>query len=84
MTEFEKILLQKLEEKDQLIMSLQATIAMQQASSEAMVETINELNKTVAELRQTVAELNEKLNKNSNNSSKPPSSDGYNKPPMWS
>ena len=81
MTEFEKILLQKLEEKDQLIMSLQATIAMQQASSEAMVETINELNKTVAELRQTVAELNEKLNKNSNNSSKPPSSDGYNKPP---
>lgn len=82
MTEFEKILLQKLEEKDQLIMSLQTTIATQQASSEAMAETINELNKTVAELRQTVAELNEKLNKNSNNSSKPPSSDGYNKPPV--
>ena len=81
LTEFEKILLQKLEEKDQLIMSLQNTILMLQDSAKATAETINELNKTVAELRQTIAELKEKLNKNSNNSSKPPSSDGYNKPP---
>jgi transposase len=50
-------------------------------------ETINELrriidnlNKTIDGLNQTIKELTEKLNKNSRNSSKPPSSDGLNKP----
>ena len=66
LTEFEKVLLQKLEEKDHLIASLQSVISSMQAS-------INELN-------QTIAALKEQLKKNSNNSSKPPSSDGYRKP----
>lgn len=81
MTDFEKILLQKLEEKDKLILSLQATISALQNSADAMAAINEELNKTIAELNQTIAELKAKLNKNSNNSSKPPSSDGYQKPP---
>ena len=35
---------------------------------------------TIAKLNQTIQELKEQLNKNSKNSSKPPSSDGYKKP----
>ena len=35
---------------------------------------------TIAELNQTIQELKEQLNKNSKNSSKPPSSDGFKKP----
>ncbi len=39
------------------------------------------LTATINELRQTIRELEEKKNKNSKNSSKPPSSDGYAKKP---
>ncbi|KAI4445435.1 hypothetical protein C823_007549 [Eubacterium plexicaudatum ASF492] len=35
------------------------------------------LTATIAELNQTIQELKEQINKNSKNSSKPPSSDGY-------
>ena len=38
------------------------------------------LTATVKELNQTIKELKEQLNKNSKNSSKPPSSDGLKKP----
>ena len=38
------------------------------------------LTATIAELNQTIQELKEQLNKNSKNSSKPPSSDGLKKP----
>ena len=38
------------------------------------------LNTSIEQLNQTITELNEKLNKNSKNSSKPPSSDGLKKP----
>lgn len=41
---------------------------------------ISELTAVIEELTQKVAELTEKLNKNSNNSSKPPSTDGFKKP----
>lgn len=37
------------------------------------------LTATIAELNQTIQELKEQLNKNSKNSPKPPSSDGYKK-----
>jgi transposase len=74
MTELEKILLQKLEEKDQLITSLQATISTFQNSVDTMAQTIAELN-------QVIADLKEQLHKTSKNSSKPPSSDGCRKPP---
>ena len=47
------------------------------------IETLTAQNQaltaTVAELNQTIKELKEKLNKNSKNSSKPPSSDGLKK-----
>lgn len=66
LTEFEQVLLQRLEEKDQMIASLQATISSLQTSME--------------EMSQVIAALKEQLKKNSNNSSKPPSSDGYRKP----
>ena len=43
-------------------------------------QIINNLNQTIDKLNQTIKELTEKSNKNSRNSSKPPSSDGLNKP----
>lgn len=48
----------------------------------ALTKQVDELNATVRELTQTVRELKEQLNKNSKNSSKPPSSDGLKKPPV--
>ena len=50
------------------------------AQNAAMAEQISQLTKTVEELNQTIKQLQERLNKNSKNSSKPPSSDGFNKP----
>ena len=42
---------------------------------------LSDLTAKIAELQQTIKELEEKKNKNSKNSSKPPSSDGYAKKP---
>ena len=46
-----------------------------------LTDQVDELNAAVRELNQTIRELKEQLSKNSNNSSKPPSSDGLMKPP---
>lgn len=43
-------------------------------------DTVTQLTATIKELNKTIKELEEKLNKNSKNSSKPPSSDGLKKP----
>ena len=45
-----------------------------------LTATVDSMNLTIAELNQTIKELKEQLNKNSKNSSKPPSSDGLKKP----
>lgn len=47
-----------------------------------LTDQVDVLNATVRELNQTIRELKEQLSKNSNNSSKPPSSDGLRKPPV--
>lgn len=51
------------------------------AQNAAMAEQISQLTKTVESLNQTIQKLQEQLNKNFKNSSKPPSSDGFKKPP---
>ena len=73
LTDFEQYLLQKLEEKDQLILSMQNTIS-------SLNTTVDTMAVTIEELSQKIAALTEQIKKNSNNSSKPPSSDGYKKP----
>lgn len=45
-----------------------------------LTNEVSTLTMKVEELSQTIKELTEKKNKNSRNSSKPPSTDGYNKP----
>ena len=47
-----------------------------------LMEEIVQLNQTIESLNQTIRELQEKLNQNSKNSSRPPSSDGLKKPPV--
>ena len=49
--------------------------------NQMQLEQIEKLNQTIAELNATIKELREQLNKNSGNSSKPPSSDGFKKAP---
>ncbi len=48
----------------------------------ALTKQFDGLNATVKDLTQTIRELKEQLNKNSKNSSKPPSSDGLKEPPV--
>lgn len=66
-------LLKENEELKQVIKSMAA-------SMEQQSQSLQQLNQTIQQLNETIVELKEKLNKNSNNSSKPPSSDGLKKP----
>lgn len=69
-----------MDNKDLLI----ETMTKQNANLTALVQTLTEsnaaLNETIKELQETIQELQRQLNQNSQNSSKPPSSDGFNKP----
>ena len=66
MTELEKKLL---EQNHQLTQTV-----------EQLTQTVEQLIKTIESLNQKIAELTQRLNKNSRNSSNPPSSDGLEKP----
>ena len=68
---------------------LQMQLKTQQQQNEFLQKTIESLNQNIETLTlnqnietltEKIADLEEKLNKNSRNSSKPPSSDGYSKP----
>ena len=60
----------------QQLMEQNTTLLKQNA---ALANQVDELTATVKDLNQTIRELKEQLNKNSKNSSKPPSSDGLKK-----
>lgn len=64
----------------ELVQILQKQNAAQNKQIEFLENTVANLNKNIEVLLAEIKELNEKLNKNSSNSSKPPSSDGLNKP----
>lgn len=61
----------------QFVMQQNKELKEQNAS---LLAKVDKLSQTVDDMAQTIKELNEKLNKNSKNSSKPPSSDGLKKP----
>lgn len=47
---------------------------------DSLTATVNAQTQLIAQLNQTIQELKEQIHKNSKNSSKPPSSDGFKKP----
>ena len=75
--EFVQNLMEQLTRSNEQIASLNEQVA-------ALTKLVDELRQTIEEQRQVIKEQNEKLNKNSHNSSKPPSSDGLKKPPTKS
>ena len=67
-------------DKDLIIESLTKQVADLTALVETLTESNAALKETVKELQETIKELQRQLNQNSQNSPKPPSSDGFNKP----
>lgn len=63
----------------EIIELLQTQLKTQQQQNEFLQKTIESLNQNIQSLTEEIADLKEKLNKDSHNSSKPPSSDGYKK-----
>lgn len=72
-------LLRKLDEMQSLINDMAHTISSQAETIEKLNATIAAQAETIEKMNATNAALLEKKNRNSNNSSKPPSSDGLNK-----
>ena len=58
-------------------MEREEILTIYEAGPEAVINLINQLTARTAELEESVKLLNERLNKNSHNSSKPPSTDAY-------
>jgi len=71
---------QMIDSLQQTIDDMRQTIADLQQANDGMRQTIDGLQQTIDSLNQTIKELTERLAMNSKNSSKPPSSDGLNKP----
>ena len=59
---------------------LQMQVNALNASLNSLQQSFDAQTALIAQLNQTIQELREQLNKNSKNSSKPPSSDGFKKP----
>lgn len=66
--------------KDEMIEQLLIQVNSLTASLESLQQSFDAQTSLIASLNQTIQELKEQLNKNSKNSSKPPSSDGLKKP----
>ena len=66
--------------KDEMNKKLLQQVNSLTSTVDSLNATINAQTQLIAQLNQTIQELKEQLNKNSNNSSKPPSSDGFKKP----
>ena len=69
-----------MDERDQIIEELRATIQSMSDTIEKLSTSNESLTTTIIELQETIKELKRQLDQNSQNSSKPPSSDGYHKP----
>ena len=67
-------------DKDLIIESLKKQVTELTTLVQTLTESNKALSETIKELQETIRELQRQLNQNSQNSSKPPSSDGFNKP----
>ena len=66
--------------KDEMIEQLLMQVNSLTIALNSLQQSFDAQTALVANLNQTIQELKEQLNKNSKNSSKPPSSDGFKKP----
>ncbi len=66
--------------KDEMNKQLLQQVNSLTSTVDSLNATINAQTQLIAQLNQTIQGLKEQLNKNSKNSSKPPSSDGFKKP----
>ena len=69
-----------MDNKDLTIKTLTKQVSDLTAFVQQLTQTNAALNETIKELQETIKELQHQLNQNSQNSSKPPSSDGFNRP----
>ena len=67
-------------DKDLVIESLTKQVSDLTALVQTLTDTNTAMSETIRELQETIRELQRRLNQNSQNSSKPPSSDGFSKP----
>ena len=82
--EYIKQLLGLIETLNRTVADLEAHMASTQESMQSTIDSLNETiraqEETIRDLQETIKELQRQLNQNSQNSSKPPSSDGFHKP----